>query len=545
MQQLSALDASFIFNENPRCPQHIGNLSIFDPTTAPGGKVRFKRIMQDAVERGHLVPYLRQRLVEVPFNADFPYWINEESFEPEFHIRHIALPEPGDWRQLCIQVARIYARPLDRSRPLWEMYVIEGLDNVEGFPPGCYAMLSKTHHACIDGSLSSDVGAAFADLSPIPDKGRIPPPGPWEVDPVPSDAELLARASYHDLTKPLRLLETIGQTAPKIQNALEQLSAGKLHLPSAAPRTRFNGTVSARRVFEGVRFDLENIKKIKNTVGGTVNDVVLGICSGALRAYLLENNELPEASLVSLCPVNTRTEATDLKNVKSGNSAAPMSVALRTDIADAKARLQAICAETRNAKELTHAVGASTMLEFAAFTPSSLSAMGARVAAEQGLANYIDPAFNTVTTNVPGPGFPIYSNGARLVATFGLGIVQDAVGLFHTISSYCGQVTIAITCCPEMIPDPAHYADLLRASMGELEQAFLGQVSPVGAIEPQGKKPKVGAAGTNRKKVTGKRTQHGGTAKAPAKSANSGKKTTVKSTAAPKTANSNARRSKP
>lgn len=323
-----------------------------------------------------MVPYLRQRLIEVPFNADFPYWINEASFDPEFHIRHIALPEPGDWRQLCIQVARIHARPLDRSRPLWEMYVIEGLDNVEGFPQGCYALYSKTHHACIDGSLSSDVGSAFADLTPIPDKDRIPPPGPWTVDPVPTDADLLARASYHDLTKPLRLLETIGQTAPKIQKAIEELRSGNLKLPDPAPRTRFNGTTSARRVFEGVRLELETIKKLKNAVGGTVNDAVLGICSGALRAYLLEKQELPETSLISLCPVNTRSEATDINNVKTGNSAAPMSVALRTDIADAKERLLAICEETRNAKELTHAIGAGTMLEFAAFTPTALSATG-------------------------------------------------------------------------------------------------------------------------------------------------------------------------
>ena len=505
MQQLSALDTSFIFNENSRCPQHVGNLSIFDPATAPGGKVRFKQIMQDAAGRGHMVPYLRQRLVEVPFNADFPYWINEASFDPEFHIRHIALPEPGDWRQLCIQVARLHARPLDRSRPLWEMYVIEGLDNVDGFPAGCYALYSKTHHACIDGSLSSDVGSAFADLTPIPDKDRIPPPGPWTVDPVPTDAELLARANYNDLTKPLRLLETIGQTAPKIQKAIEELTSGKLKLPDPAPRTRFNGTTSARRVFEGVRLDLETIKKLKNAVGGTVNDAVLGICSGALRAYLLEKTELPEASLISLCPVNTRSEATDMKNVKTGNSAAPMSVALRTDIADARERLLAICEETRNAKELTHAIGAGTKLEFAAFTPTALSAAGAKVAAEQGLANYLDPVFNTVTTNVPGPSFPIYSNGARLVATFGLGIVQDDVGLFHTISSYCDQVTISITCCPEMMPDPAHYADLLRASMRELELAILGSPAP------------------KRKKVATKKPRASSKAKAPAKASKNSK----------------------
>ncbi|MDH3820682.1 MAG: wax ester/triacylglycerol synthase family O-acyltransferase, partial [Gammaproteobacteria bacterium] len=141
MQQVSGLDATFLFLETQNAPMHIGSVGIFDPSTAPDGIVRFKRIIQTVEERAHLAPYLRQRLVEVPFNADFPYWVRDESFDPEFHIRHIALPKPGDWRQLCIQVARLQARALDRSRPLWELYIIEGLDNVEGIPPGCFAMV--------------------------------------------------------------------------------------------------------------------------------------------------------------------------------------------------------------------------------------------------------------------------------------------------------------------------------------------------------------------------------------------------------------------
>ena len=154
MQQLNGLDSAFLFMETPNAPMHLGSVAIFDPSTAPGGVVRFKRIIQTLEERAHLAPYLRQRLYEVPFNLDFPYWVRDESFDPEFHIRHIALPKPGDWRQLCIQVARLQSRALDRSRPLWELYVIEGLDNVEGIPKGCFALVSKTHHAAIDGKSS-------------------------------------------------------------------------------------------------------------------------------------------------------------------------------------------------------------------------------------------------------------------------------------------------------------------------------------------------------------------------------------------------------
>ncbi|ARN72893.1 WS/DGAT/MGAT family O-acyltransferase [Oceanicoccus sagamiensis] len=514
MKQLSAVDAGFIFNETPTAPQHIGGLGIYDPSTAPGGKVRFKQIMENTLKRKHLAPLMRQRLAEVPFNADFPYWINQESFDPEFHIRHISLPEPGDWRQLCIQVARIYARPLDRNKPLWEMYVIEGLDNVEGIPKGCYAVLTKVHHACIDGTMSSDIGAAFADLEPVPDASRVPPPGPWDIDKDPTDAELLGMANFNNLTKPLRFLETLGATAPKVQEALAMLSEGKIKLPERAPRTRFNGTVSSSRVFEGVQFDLDTIKQIKNAAGGTVNDAMLAICSGAMRNYLLEKDELPSQSLVSMCPINTRSAAVDPGHTETGNDVSSMSVALRTDIADPKERMLAICQETRSAKELTAAIGAKTMLEYSQYMPTSLTSLGAKLAAEQGLANHMDPVFNTVTTNVPGPPIPLYSNGAHLVTSFGLGIAQDSCGLFHSISSYCGQATIGVTSCREMMPDPAHYADLLRESLAELVAVFL-------APQPTAQKKTSKAKATPKKaKETVKKT------KAPATKA---KKKTVKS----------------
>jgi len=190
MQQLNGLDSAFLFMETPNAPMHFGSVAIFDPSTAPGGIVRFKRIIQTLKERAHLAPYLRQRLYEVPFNLDFPYWVRDESFDPEFHIRHIALPKPGDWRQLCIQVARLHSRALDRSRPLWELYIIEGLDNVEGIPPGCFAFVSKTHHAAIDGKSSYDIGSALCD--PTPEIRQLEGGSEWKADKVPTLLELAA-----------------------------------------------------------------------------------------------------------------------------------------------------------------------------------------------------------------------------------------------------------------------------------------------------------------------------------------------------------------
>jgi WS/DGAT/MGAT family acyltransferase len=464
MRQLSGFDAAFLFTETPNAPMHIGSVAIFDPSTAPGGIVRFKRIIQTINERAHLAPYLRERLVEVPFNADFPYWVRDASFDPEFHVRHIALPQPGDWRQLCIQVARLQSRALDRSRPLWELYVIEGLDNVEGIPPGSFAFVSKTHHAAIDGATNNDVGTAMCDLTPEirPVEGAED----WQADESPTPFELSAMAFQHNLTRPLRYLEFLQKSVPAWSKALEAAASGTLTAPPTVPRTRFNKVVSPHRVFEGVTFSLEEVKQVKNQYDATVNDVVLAICAGALREYLLEKNELPEESLVSMCPINVRDPNDESK---IANQVVSMAVDLHTDSADAGERLRAISQSSREAKQYTNAIGAKSMMEMSNFIPMDLAVMGSRVAAEQGLANFATPTFNTVITNVPGSPVPFYSNGARHVRGWGLGPCVDGNGLFHSVGSYCGELTIGITCCRVMMPDPSRYAELLEESFAELK----------------------------------------------------------------------------
>jgi WS/DGAT/MGAT family acyltransferase len=464
MQQTSGLDAAFLFLETSNAPMHIASVGIFDPSTAPGGIVRFKRIIKTIEERAHLAPFLRQRLIEVPFNADFPYWVRDESFDPEYHVRHIALPKPGDWRQLCIQVARLQARALDRSRPLWEMNIIEGLDNVEGIPPGCFAVMIKIHHAAIDGASSQAMASAMCDLTP--EIREVEGGEGWHADPAPTPFELTAMAVEHNLMRPIKYLEFLQKSVPTWTRALGAAASGTLRPPPLVPKTRFNRVVSPHRVFDGVTFPLDKIKAIKNAVGGTVNDVVLAICAGALRHYLAEKNELPERSLVSMCPINIRDPN---MTTTGGNQVVSMSVHLHTDEPDANKRLQGICASTRDAKHYTNAIGARSMIEMAEFIPMELGVLGARVAAEQGLANYAAPNFNTVITNVPGPQTPYYSNGAKHVRGWGLGPCVDGNGLFHAVGSYCGEINIGVTCCRAMMPDPSRYADLLRESFAELE----------------------------------------------------------------------------
>jgi WS/DGAT/MGAT family acyltransferase len=434
MQQVSGLDATFLFLETQNAPMHIGSVGIFDPSTAPDGIVRFKRIIQTVEERAHLAPYLRQRLVEVPFNADFPYWVRDESFDPEFHIRHIALPKPGDWRQ--------------------------------GIPPGCFAMVTKLHHAAIDGVSSQAIAAALCDATP--EIREVEGAEEWQADTPPTPFELTAMAIENNATRPWRYLEFLQKSVPAWTSAMEAAMNGALKPPPSVPRTRFNQVVSPHRVFEGVTLSLEKIKAIKTAVGGTVNDVVLAICAGALRNYLLEKDELPEQSLVSMCPVNVRDPNAA---TSAGNQVVSMSVPLHTDIADAKERLEAICTSTRDAKEYTNAIGARAMMEMAEFIPMELGVLGARVAAEQGIANFATPEFNTVITNVPGPPVPFFSNGAKHIRGWGTGPCVDGNGLFHSVGSYCGEVNIGVTCCRVMMPDPSRYADLLRESFAELETA--------------------------------------------------------------------------
>jgi diacylglycerol O-acyltransferase len=469
MQQLSGLDASFLYLETPNAPMHISGLAIYDQSTAPGGKVRFKQIIDNTAKRIRRLDSLTRRLATVPLGLDHPYWISDGSFDPEFHIRHIALPAPGDWRQLCILVSRIHARPLDRGRPLWELYVIEGLNNVEGYPAGCFAIFTKMHHAAVDGASGMEITAATHDLSP--ELSFHDEPYSMTVDTPPTTLGLLARAQINTLKQPFRFISVARNTVPGFARMYSRLRKGELSRVTDIPRTRFNDSVSPHRVFDAVSFPLQEVKDIKNAIpGATVNDVAITICGGALRKYLLDKNELPEQSLAAMAPVNVRNPE---EKGTGGNIVSSMTVQVRSDIEDARERLIAVHEGTSKAKEYANAVGAKTMTDYTQFIPSTLTAQAARLASRWGLLNQMDPLYNCVITNVPGPQVPLYNTGAKMVSNFGTGPVQDGLGLFHVISSYCGEFTISATACREMMPDPQFYRQCLRDSFTELRQATL------------------------------------------------------------------------
>jgi len=463
MRQLSGTDASFVYLEGPRVPMHIGSIAIYDPSTAPDGKVTFKGILEHITGRVPLVPSYREKLARVPFDLDHPYWVNDADFDLEFHVRHIALPKPGDWRQLCIQAARLHARALDLDRPLWEFYVIEGLDNVEGVPPGSFALLSKVHHAAIDGVSGAEMTAAIHDVTPEPPEPIAT--DAFEPERVPSSFELVTRASINNATQPIRFARLVRRTA---RTSLRNIGALRPAFPPA-PRTRFSSVITAHRVVDGRAFDLGAMKEIKSSVpGATINDAVVAVVTGALRRYLMDKGELPDTPLVAMAPISVRT--TD-ESGAMGNRVTGMMVSLPTTIEDPLERLKTVYANTQSSKELTNAIGARTLSDYTQFVPWALAGLATRSASRLSLANRANPVINTVVTNVPGPQMPLYMAGAQMVALFGMGPVTDGMGIIHPVFSYNGTITISFTSCREMLPDPAFYAECVQASFDELYEA--------------------------------------------------------------------------
>jgi diacylglycerol O-acyltransferase / wax synthase len=353
MRQLSWTDDMMLRAETPSAPLQIQLLLIYDPSTAPGGKVTFKGILEELDARLHLADVFRRRLTELPGGFHRPYWVDDPNFDLEYHVRHIGLPQPGDWRQLCIQTARLFARQIDLRRPPWEITVIEGLNSVPGVPKGSFAMALKLHHCAVDGMASVQMIAALHDLAA--DSPR--PAGPdsrWQPGPLPSTAELLSRTAINAVLQPLRAGTVLASSIPNAVRASAGLP-GKLiggvvsrvargAVPSFPPKTRFNQTVSPHRVFEARFHELADFKRIKASVpGATINDVALAYVGGALRAYLDGHGELPDDSLVAACPMSMRKAGDASSN---GNVLFGRLQTLGTDVADPLKRLEAIAEST-------------------------------------------------------------------------------------------------------------------------------------------------------------------------------------------------------
>ncbi len=485
MQQLQGMDASFVSLEQPNAPMHIGSILIYDPSTAPGGFVRFKDILRFFESRMHLSKTMRQKLVKVPFNIDYPYWVEDEDFDLEYHVRHVALPRPGDWRQLCIQAARIFARPLDLSRPPWEFTIVEGLDNVPGIPKGSFAMVTKVHHSAIDGMSGIDLMTALHTLTPSTE----PPKEPdlWKPDKNPSKTRMFAKGYVRAWFNPIRQIGVAGQAIPGVYRAAKGLLKGEFDLSAAmqAPKTRFNVKVSPHRVFGGNTFELKHIKAMRVlSEGAKVNDVLLSIVGGGLHKYLKAKNELPKTTLTAMAPISVRSEGE--KNTM-GNQVSAMIAPLGTHIADPVERMVYVHAETSKSKAMTNALGARQLSEASKVSPALFMALGAQLYTRLGIANHMKPVLNTVVTNVPGPPVPIYSCGAKLVSMHGMLCLLDGVGLGHIVQSYVDQATIGFTADRKIMNDPDFYSQCLQETFDEMAEAAGIDLKPKSKPRPKAK----------------------------------------------------------
>ena len=484
VHQLSSLDAQFLAVEDGRHHGHVSALSILDPSTAPDGHLTLEAISDLVAARLHLLEPFRWRLAPVPFGIDHPYWVEDPEFDLEFHVRELALPAPGNARQLADQVERLHSRPLDRAHPLWELYLIQGLED------GRVAVLTKIHHAAIDGVSGAELLGLLLDSSAA---GRVvhPPAIRTSTRRTPSDLELLGRAMLSLPRQALKAamatprvipnLDLVVSTRPvpgasRLASYARRLAGhgdgGLLERPShRAPRTGLNGRISAHRRFAYATLPLEDVKAVKDHFGVTVNDVVMALCSGAIRRRLTARDDLPNAPLLGMVPVSVRTPE---QRGSYGNRVSTMIVPLPTNEADAKTRLERLNTATLAAKERHQATPATLLQDANLFVPPALLARASRVVGALSTRDPLSPPVNVVVSNVPGSREPLYMAGARLEAQYPVSVVVDGVGLNMTVMSYRSGLDIGIVGDRELAPDVWELMDDVRAEFDELQSHLPG-----------------------------------------------------------------------
>lgn len=479
MQQIGGLDSFFLNIESNNCPMHVGGLVILDPPAGaaaddPNDDSGFSRIFHHVESRLHLIPPMRRRLLPAPLGLDQPYWIEDPDFDLVHHVKHRALPRPGDDAKLADLVCELASTRLDRSLPLWELHFIEG---VRG---GRLAAITKMHHAAIDGVSGAEILGKLLDLSPTP--AATPPGAPFAPPPPPSPLELAMHTARSLARRPAAAAKVLRDTWPVLQSAgRELLERGTLTLGAApgastageAPRTRFNRQIGPRRSYAFGSLALSDLKAIKNACGTTLNDVVLGVCAEALRRYLQEKGELPDRPLVAGVPMSTRS---DDGRGEGGNQVIFLRASLHTDQADPVERLRRISREMQVVKERTRALPASLMGDWARLPAPALMAQAARLYELFGGQDYHAPTFNVVISNVPGPPVPLYFAGLRVAANHPISIPFHGLGFNLTFMSYCGKLDYGLTAAREAMPDITHFGALLGESLARLR----AQVAPAG-----------------------------------------------------------------
>ncbi|MGH9138563.1 MAG: WS/DGAT/MGAT family O-acyltransferase [Acidimicrobiales bacterium] len=462
MRRLRGQDAAFLYGETPTWHMHVCSVGIVDPT---GSDYSFERLRQLLLERLPQVPQFRWKAVEVPFGLDRPGWVEDPDFDADYHIRRIGVPAPGTREQLDDLVGHLVSYKLNRDRPLWEMWVVEGLEG------GRVALLAKVHHAIIDGVSGAGLGEVLFDIEPTPRPPDVTVRDSLHDSRVPSQTEMLVRGALNaTVFTALRTARFAAQTVRQAATASTFLTRSERRppMPFQAPRTRFNGELTPHRAYASARVSLERMKSLKRAFDVKLNDVVLALCAGALRDYLAAHGELPDGPLLAQVPVSLRTDA-DRHEV--GNKVGTMFVSLASDIDDAAERLRTIYASSQDAKEMRLALSAGDIQGITETAPPALIALGARVISLAGLGGRTAPPVNVIISNVPGPPIPLYVAGARLESLVPLGPLLIGIGLTITVFSYVDNVDFGFMTCPELAPDIERLAERVPVALEELEKA--------------------------------------------------------------------------
>jgi WS/DGAT/MGAT family acyltransferase len=459
MDRLSGLDASFLYFETPAHLMHVCGLLVLDPATMPNG-YRFDTLREALRVRLAHNPAFRRKLHNPLFNVDHPVWVDDEDFDIEHHVRRIAAPSPGGPAELADVCGDIAGQPLDRSRPLWEFWVIEGLAD------GGIAVMTKMHHATVDGVSGASLVSELCSLEPdAPPMVQTPPQAPMHR---PSDRQIVFDGLVGIAKRPIKLARVLPGTLGVLPAWVQRARRGvAMPAPFTAPRTSFNGTVTGHRSVAFMRLDLDQVKEIKNVFGCTVNDVVLALCSGALRKYLDDRGELPTSSLVAMVPVSVHGKT------KAGgtNKVSGMFSSLSSDVTDPIERLAAIAAQNRIAKEHHKTLSASLLQDWAQFAAPNTFGLAVRVYSRLRMAEHHPVIHNLVISNVPGPPMPIYFLGARIIGFYPFGPVFHGAGLNVTVLSNDGHLDIGLIACRELAPDLWTLAEDMPVALAELLSA--------------------------------------------------------------------------
>ncbi len=459
MRKLSGIDADMLYGETPNWHMHVGGLMILDPSKVGTGFGLDDLTRLVASVAAEVAP-MRERLLEVPFGLDRPRWVQDPDFDPAAHVHSLGLRAPGGPAELAELVSTLEGIKLDRTRPLWDMWLIEGLAG------GRLALLAKIHHACADGVGSALLMGQLFSTEPVRPPASPPPLPPGEA--VPSDLQLLAEAAGSLWTLPVRSARTLGRTVRSVHRFSQRPRSPDETPPArpfTAPPTEFNKPVSSRRAVAFVSLPLSEVKAVKNAFDAKVNDVVLALCGGALRRYLTERDHLPDTPLVAAVPVSMRTEE---GMGAFGNMVSGWFAALATDVEDPVARLQAVRDAARSAKGVFDSGVEDIVMDWADLQVPALWAAGVRLYVRSHLSERLPPIFNLLISNVPGPDAPFYAGEAQVEAVFPLGPVLDTIGLNITVLSYCEELHFGIVACADLVPDPWALVSGIRESLHEL-----------------------------------------------------------------------------